>query len=62
MKEVAAHPVGVIASKRKEVAVNCVWPQALICAKVFLFNRLRDAKARRESEYATFPMGVGFGR
>ena len=58
----AAHPVGAIASKRKEVAVICVWPQALICAKVLLFNRLRGVKARRKSEYATFPMGVGFGR
>src|SRR5262249_11752847 len=61
-KEVAAHPIGGFASKRKEVAEDFVWPQALICAKVFPFNRLRDPWMRRESEYATFPMGVGFGR
>jgi len=54
--------MGGFASKTKEVAIDFVWPQALICAKVFLLNSLRGAKARRESEYATFPMGVGFGR
>jgi len=61
-KEVAAHPMSGFASNGEEVATDSVWPQTLICAKVFLLSSLRDAKARRESEYATFPMGVGFGR
>jgi hypothetical protein len=50
------------ASKRGEVAVPCVWLCAVICAKVFLFNEMRVRKAQKESEYATVPMGIGFGR
>jgi hypothetical protein len=53
--------MGVFASKAEEVSIS-VWSRALFCAKVLLFNALRDDLARRESEYATFPMGVGFGR
>lgn len=58
----AAHPMGVLASKPEEVAIDSVWLQGRICAKVLLLNHLQGVKARRESEYATFPMGAGFGR
>ena len=49
------------ASKMGEVAVVYVWPQEWSCGKVFLFNA-QERPTRIESEYATFPMGLCFGR
>gem|GEM_PF-4039676 len=54
--------MGQSASKRDEVAVPWVWPRALNCVKVLLFNEMQGGKAQRESEYATVPMGIGVGR
>ena len=60
--EVAAHPMGVLASKPSVVRLFSVCPRELLCVKVFLINTLQGSQARIESEYATFPMGIGFGR
>ena len=49
------------ASKTGEVAVVRLWPQGSSCGKVFLFNA-QGRPTRIESEYATFQMGVCFGR
>jgi hypothetical protein len=54
--------MGVFASKPDVVAVFSVWSRGLFCVKVFLINALQGSRARIESEYATFPMGIGFGR
>ena len=44
-----------------EVAAVRLWPQGWNCGKVFLFNA-QGRPTRIESEYATFQMGVCFGR
>jgi hypothetical protein len=60
-RRVAAHRVDISASKVGEVAVLCFWPQGPICGKLFLINA-EERPTRIESEYATFQMGLCFGR